>query len=391
MNLPWLAARNLTRNRTRVLLTILGVAFAIVLFLLLRTVVWAWTFASETGAQDRIGTRHKVSFIQLLPSHYIEKIRQVPGVTAATWMNWLGHRDPKDDTNFFQNLAVDHHTFLDVYNEIVIPPDARERWNQDPRGVVIGDVLAKKMNLKVGDKLVLRGTIYTGLHEYNVVGIYTLTSKTWDRSSVLARWDSWNNSLDEAKARHRDHIGWVASRISDPRQSADISVAIDQKFENSPIETLSMSERQLNNQFIAMFDAILFALDVISLVILAILLLILGNTIAMGVRERTTEYGVLRAIGFLPKHIAAFIVGEGMFIGVIGGLVGLGLGTLIIGGMSRFIEEGPMAGFFPFFRLQPLTVVAAVILALALAGVASLVPAYRASRISVTEALRKVG
>jgi putative ABC transport system permease protein len=388
MNLPWLAARNLSRNRTRVLMTVLGVAVAVVIFLLLRTVVWAWTFAAETGAKDRIGTRHKVSFILQLPKHYIEKVRAVPGVTAATWMNWIGAKDPKDENNFFQNLAVDHTTFLDVYSEIVISPEAKARWLADAQGAIIGDVLAKKWRVKEGDRIILRGTIYPGDWEFNVAGIYEVTAKTWDRSSVLFRWDYFNNKLPE---RRRDEIGWIMARIDDPRKSADISKAIDTMFDERDIQTLSMSEKQLNNQFIAMFDAILFALDIVSLVIMAILLLILGNTIAMGVRERTTEYGVLRAIGFLPKHIAWFIVGEGLFIGLLGGLAGLALGSVLISGMSKFIEEGPMAGFFPYFRLQPLTVATAFGLSAILGVVAAAIPAYRASKLQVTDALRKVG
>jgi putative ABC transport system permease protein len=388
MNLPWLAARNLSRNRTRVFLTILGVAVAVVIFLLLRTVVWAWTFAAETGAKDRIGTRHKVSFILQLPKHYIEKVRTVPGVTAATWMNWMGAKDPRDENNFFQNLAVDHTSFLDVYSEIVISPEAKERWMSDPQGALVGDVLAKKWGVKEGDKIILKGTIYPGDWEFHVSGIYQVTAKTWDRSSVLFRWDYFNNKLPE---RRRDEIGWIMARIDNPRRSGEVSAAIDKIFDERDIQTLSMSEKQLNNQFIAMFEAILFALDVVSLVIMAILMLILGNTIAMGVRERTTEYGVLRAIGFLPKHVAGFILSEGLFIGLLGGLAGLALGSLLISGVGKFVEEGPMAGFFPYFRLQPLTVGVALALSSVLGVVAAFIPAYRASRLQVTDALRKVG
>ncbi len=129
----------------------------------------------------------------------------------------------------------------------------------------------------------------------------------------------------------------------------------------------------------------------VSFVILAIMLLILGNTIAMGVRERTYEYGVLRAIGFLPKHIAALIVGEGLFVGLLGGIAGLGFATLIISGLGRWIEEGPVSGMFPYFRLQPTAAVLGILLAAGLGGLASSIPAYRASRLSVTDALRRVG
>src|SRR5208282_828492 len=102
------------------------------------------------------------------------------------------------------------------------------------------------------------------------------------------------------------------SSINDPSQSAAISDRIDKLFDDSDQQTTTMSEQALNNSFLAGFSAILEALDIVSIIILLIMMLILGNTIAMGVRERTTEYGVLRALGFQPGHIRSFIVGEAL-------------------------------------------------------------------------------
>jgi putative ABC transport system permease protein len=388
MNLGVLATRNLTRNKTRVALTILGVAAAVLAFLVMRTVVWAWSFAAETGAQDRLATRHRVSFILPLPRHYADKVRAVPGVAAATWMNWFGAKDPNDEKDFFANLAVDHTTFADVYKDVVIPAEQLEAWKAEPQGAIIGDVLAIRKGWKVGDKVTLLGTIYPGNWDFKIVGIYTITSKAFDRSQFLFRWDYLNNKVSE---RRKDEIGWILSRIEDPKKSADVTQAIDKIFDDHDNQTLSQSERALNQSFLGMFSAVLTALDIVSLVILVIMMLILGNTIAMGVRERTYEYGVMRAIGFLPRHITGFIVGEGLFVGLLGGLLGLALSVLLIGGMGAWIEESPMASFFPFFRLQVTAALAAIAFAVLLGGIASLVPAFRAARLSVTDALRRVG
>jgi putative ABC transport system permease protein len=387
MNVTTLAARNLTRNRTRVVLTIVAVALAIVLFLGLRTVVWAWTYGKDVAAKDRVVTRHKVTFVMQLPKNYIEKVRAIPGIKESTWANWFGGKDPKDETHFFAQFAVDAASYLQVYSEMVVPPEQKEAWMHDPQGVIIGDILAKTMKLKVGDKVVLKGTIYPGDWEFHVSGIYQATAKSVDRSQLLMHWDYLNNKLPE---RRRDQIGWIASRIDDPRRSAELVKTIDATFDSADTQTLSMSEKLFNNSFIAMFSGILTAIQIVSFVILAIMLLILGNTIAMGVRERTYEYGVLRAIGFLPGHIASFIVGEGLFVGAIGGAVGLVFGQLMISGIGKAIEEGAMAGMFPYFRLQPLTAALGLALAAGLGAFASLVPAYRASRLHVTEALRRV-
>src|SRR5690606_31973443 len=144
-------------------------------------------------------------------------------------------------------------------------------------------------------------------------------------------------------------------------------------------------------QFLAGFGALFTALDVVSVVILGIMMLILGNTIAMGVRERTNEYGVLLALGFRPKHIAGFVVGEALTIGILGGVLGLLLAyPLIEYGMGRWLEEN-MGAWFPYFRIPTEVSVMAMTISATLATIAAVIPAVRASRLNVTEAIRRLG
>jgi putative ABC transport system permease protein len=381
------AARNALRNRFRTVLTVTGVAITIVAFVLLRTVIYSWNIAAEYSAKDRIATRHKVSFVVSLPKHYVDKIRDVKGVEQATWMNWFGGKDPKNPDAFFANFTVDHKTFLDVYDEVVVPEDQKAKWLEDRQGVLVGSSLAKQLNLKPGDKFTLQGTIFPGDWVLNVSGIYTASRKSFDQSSMIFRWDYVNDAMSD---RRKDQVGWVVSRVKDAGAGPDVSAAIDRVFDGFDNQTLTMSERALNQSFLGMFDAVLKAIDVVSAIILLILIMILANTIAMGVRERTSEYGALRALGFLPKHIRFFIVGESLTIGLIAGLVGIGVAyPLINQGMSRFIEEN-MGGMFPYFRVDPTTAVTALVLAVTLGILAGLVPAIPAGKLSVVNALRRV-
>ena len=387
MTLIEFAARNALRNRFRTLLTVTGVAITIVAFVLLRTVIYSWNIAAEYSAKDRIATRHKVSFVVSLPKHYVDKIRDVKGVEKATWMNWFGGKDPKNPDAFFANFFVDHKSFLDVYDEVVVPEDQKTKWMEDRQGVLVGSSLAKQLNLKPGDKFTLQGTIFPGDWVLNVSGIYTASRKSFDQSSMIFRWDYVNDALPE---RRKDQVGWVVSRVKDAGAGPDVSAAIDRIFDQYDNQTLTMSERALNLSFLGMFDAVLKAIDIVSGIILLILIMILANTIAMGVRERTSEYGALRALGFLPKHIRFFIIGESITIGLIAGGVGVGLAyPLINNGMSRFIEEN-MGGMFPYFRVDPGTVITALVLAVTLGLIAGLVPAIQAGRLSVVNALRRV-
>lgn len=182
----------------------------------------------------------------------------------------------------------------------------------------------------------------------------------------------------------------MTSRIDDGSRSAEISSAIDRLFDPRDVQTTTMSERAMNLSFLGMLDTLLKALGVISMIIMVIMMMIIGNTIAMGVRERTREYGVLQAVGFRPVHIRIFVIGEALALGLVAGAVGLGLSIPLVElGIGRALEEH-MGAWFPYFRIAPETYLMAIGLAAGLAVVASIIPAMRAGRLAVADALRRV-
>ena len=181
----------------------------------------------------------------------------------------------------------------------------------------------------------------------------------------------------------------MVSRIDDPSRTADVGAAIDRMFEEREVQTLTQDEHTFQASFLASVSAVLTAVDVISVVILGIMMLVLGNTLAMGVRERTNEYGVLKAIGFSGAHLASFVLGEGILIAVVGGLLGVGLAyPFIQNGMGRFLEEN-MGSFFPYVRIDASVTALALILSVLLGVMASVIPALHTSRLGVIDALRR--
>ncbi len=386
MTLWSVAARNTLRNKFRTLMTVSGGAVAVIAFLLLRRVLHAWSIGSEYAAKDRLATRSKVSFVIPLPKHYIDQVSAVPGVKASTYMNWFGAKLAAHPDDFFANMAVADNIF-DVYTEVKVSPEELARWKADKTGAIVGDNIAAKYGWKVGDTVVLQGTIYPGDWKFTVDGIYKVPAQ-----SAVPRtnfWFHWGYLNDAANVRQKDKIGWVVSTISDVSQSAAICDRIDKLFDDSDLQTATMSEQALNNSFLAGISAVLQALDLVSVIILLIMMLLLGNTIAMGVRERTTEYGVLRALGFQPGHVRAFIVGEALTLSLLSALLGLLLAVPIVSGMGAWLEQN-MGQFFPVFRIPPLAAAAAVALTLGLGALASLLPAVRAGQLQVTEALRRI-
>ena len=386
MNLLSVAAKNASRNRLRTALTTIAVSTAIVAFVLLRTVVDAWHVGVEHGARDRLATRNKVSLILPLPKRYVDTVKQTEGVKAVTWANWFGGKHPAHPNEFFATLAVDAPSFLEVYDEASLPADQRQKWLETKQGAILGDVLARKLGLQVGSRVTLESPIFPGEWQFEICGIYTATKKSLDRSQFFFHWEYFNEGVPP---QAKDQVGWVLARIDSPERSANISAAVDRVFEEKDVQTATMSERNMNNAFMAMLSALLRAIDVVTAIILGIMGMLLGNTIAMSVRERTSEYGVLRAIGFSPRHVALFVLGEALTIGVLSGLAGLAVAYPLVSGLGRFLEE-QVGAIFPYFEVAPSTAVIAVLATVGLAVASALVPAYRVSKLSVVDSLRRV-
>jgi putative ABC transport system permease protein len=387
MTLATLTVRNLSRNTFRVGLTVTGVAIAIIAFLLLRTVMWAWAAGPESAPKDRIVTRHRITLALPLPKKYVAEIRHAPHVKAATWANLFVGRDPRHDTEIFATLAIDPATYFTVYDEMHLSAAELDRFQHDKQGAVIGDLLAKRMGWSVGDKVILQSGIIPGDWQFNIDGIYTVTAQTVDRASFLFDYDYVNDAIP---ADRRDGVGWIVSRVDDPIHAAELSVQLDRMFDESDTQTRSQDERSFNASFLGMFSAILRAVNLVSVVILAIMTLILGNTIAMGVRERTGEYAVMRAIGFLPGHIALWVVGEAIAMGALGGALGVVAAWPLIDVVVARIIDDHMSSFFPYFGLRMSHMAVAMVCSALLAAAASAIPAWQASKLQVVEAIRRV-
>jgi putative ABC transport system permease protein len=389
VTLTSVAIKNVGRNLFRTILTILGVVVAMMAFLLLRTVITSWLMGVELAAKDRVATRHKVTFIMTLPKRYAEDVRNVPGVKEVSYFSWFGAKLPGHEDTFFANIATDPESFLRVYDEIVVPPDQKKNWFENRQGALVGAALAKQLDLHVGDKITLAGTIYPGDWPMTVEGIYTTARKSIDQSTLWFHWKYLNES-PVLTPPMKDQIGWITAKVDDASKAADITKKIDAMFDSRDVQTLSMSEGAMNASFMSMFATLLKAIDLVSIVILVIMMLILGNTIAMGTRERTHEYGVLRAIGFMPKHLAFFVLGEASVIGLIGGLIGVGFAYFLVNnGLGAAIEEAS-GGMFLYFRMKETDAIAGLFIATGIAAAAAAVPAYRASKLNVIDALRRV-
>jgi putative ABC transport system permease protein len=378
--------KNSLRHKLRTSLTILGIAIAVIAFVLLRTVVTAWYAGVEASAADRLIVRQAVSFIFPLPYAYKEKIENISGVQTVSYANWFqGVYIDKDQ--FFARLAVDAETFFDVYPEFVLTKQELAKFKAERNSCVVGEDIAKKYNLKLGDVMTIDGDIYPGQWEFVIRGIYKPRDKTTDATQMVFHWKYLDERMREESPIRGGDVGWYIIKIKDPNLSGSISEQIDALFKNSRAETKTETERAFQQGFVQSTSAIITSMNVLSFVIIGIIMLVLGNTMIMSARERTREYAVFKTIGFSGNHIIGLIMGESFLISAFGAAVGLILTFPIVASFQEFIPKG----FFPVFEIETITIVFAVLSALLIGIAASIFPIQRALKTSIVEGFRFVG
>ena len=372
---------SLWRKKTRTIFTLLSIFVAFLLFGLLMTIRTAFSFGVEIAGIDRLVLIHKVSLIMPLPISYLERLKATEGVKLVSHQTWFGgvYQDP---ANFFAQMAVDPEPFLTLYPEFTLPPDQMAAWKADRQGAIVGVDLAKRFNWKVGDKIPIQGTIWRPkkgeIWEFNIVGLYDGEPGV-DKTQFFFRYDF----LDENRGRGDGLVGWYVVKIADPSRAQQMGATFDAMFANSPAETKTTTEKGFVEGFAKQVGDIGAIMVAILVAVLFTMMLVAANTMAQSVRERTSEVGVLKTLGFSNASILMLVLGESLLIAVIGGSLGL-LASW------AFVQQGdPTNGMLPVFMLPGRDVAIGGGLVMFLGVAAGMVPALAAMNLKITDALRR--
>ncbi len=378
--------KNALRHKLRTTLTIVGIAIAVMAFALLRTVVTAWYIGVEASAANRLITRQAISFIFPLPYAYRDQIAKIPGVDQVTFANWF-QGVYIDKNQFFARMAVDAETMFDIYPEFVMDPAELEAFKRERNACIVGSELAARYRFKIGDVMNVDGDIYPGKWAFVIRGIYKPRDKTTDATQMLFHWQYLDEHVRREDPSRAGQVGWYIIRITDPAQAASISEQVDALFKNSRAETKTETERAFQQGFLAAAGSIITAMNFMSFVIIGIIMLVVGNTMIMSARERTSEYAVFKTLGFSGGHLVGLILGESMLISFLGGGVGLLAAFPFVAGFEAVIPKG----WFPIFNIEPITIILAGSSALVVGLLASLFPIQRALGTKIVDGLRHVG
>jgi putative ABC transport system permease protein len=372
---------SLWRKKIRTIFTLLSVFVAFLLFGILMTIRTAFSFGVDIAGVDRLVLIHKVSLIMPLPVSYHGRLSATEGVTLATHQTWFGgvYQEP---SNFFAQMSVEPEPFMQMYPEFKLPPEQMKAWLNDRQGAVVGVDLAKRFKWKIGDRIPIIGTIWQPksgqVWDFNIVGLYDGEPGV-DKTQFFFRYDY----LDENRAGGQGLVGWYVVKINDASQAQQMGAKFDGMFANSSAETKTTTEKGFVEGFAKQVGDIGAIMIAITVAVLFTMILVAANTMAQSVRERTSEVGVLKTLGFSNGSILALVLGESVLIAVLGGALGLGAAWL-------FVQQGdPTNGMLPIFMLPARDLAVGGALVVALGLLAGLLPALNAMNLKITDALRR--
>jgi putative ABC transport system permease protein len=379
-----LVRKNLFRRKLRAALMIVSILIAFMIFGVLAGFYRAFTAGEDRAAADRLITVNKINFTQPMPIAYFNRVRAVDGVRQVTFANWFGgyYQDPK---NFLMTLAIEPATYFDVYrSELDIPPEQLQAFISDRSSAVIGESMARKWGWKVGDRVPVASNIFTqrsnGSHtwDFTIAGIVKGKAEQVSTDFLLFQYAYF----DETRSFGKDTIGWLILQTNSPENNDRVAKTIDAMFANSTAETSTDTEKAFGKAFAAQFGNIALIVFLVVGAAFVTILMIVGNTMALSIRERTREIGVLKTLGFSGPRILRMVLGESVLLALLGGLPGLAIAALI-----TIALRASLANIAPAFAVSPVIALEGIALMIALGLFTGAIPALNAMRLKIATAL----
>ena len=319
-----------------------------------------------------------------MPVYYRDKIARVPGVKQVCTWQWFGgtYRDEERDRSiFFPRFGAEADRFFQVYPDYRVPVEQKLAFQKDIAGALIGKSVAASQGLKIGDKIQIKGNIFPFDLDLTVRAIY---DSDIDADNLYFPLKYLQEAL-EARGSKRSYAGTFTALVDSPENVPRVCKAIDEMFANAEAPTHTESEYAFGLSFLSFLGNIKLALISICGAVTFTILLVAGNTMAMSVRERVREVGILKTLGFTPRWILALLLGESAVISMLGGGLGLLLANFLIG----VLRQGPaIVQQTKTLTLQPPVLALLLAFSIFIGLSSAIVPAWRAAHTSILEALQ---
>ncbi|MEM8942834.1 MAG: FtsX-like permease family protein [Pseudomonadota bacterium] len=379
----FLIFKNLTRKPLRLFLTLFATFIAFMIFATLGSFQQALNAGIELSADDRLVSMNKINFTQPLPISYVERIRAVDGVEMVTHLNWFGgyFQEPRNQLGMF---AVAPESFLQVYPELLVADDKREAWINNRQGLIAGEAVAKQYGWQEGQRIPINSNIFSKVDgstvwDFDVVAIYTGADAQTDTNSIYFHYEYFNKT----QSFGGDNVGFVAIKSADASQNEAVIAGIDTMFANSPAETETMPEKAFNKAFLDQIGNLGLILTSVVLAAFFVILIIVGNSMILSIRERTAEIGVMKTLGFGSGRIFRMVLAESLLLALIGGALGVLAANLLVAGINQAPIQLPTLVVNGALWLQ------ALVFMLGLGLITGIIPAVNALRLNIITALSR--
>jgi putative ABC transport system permease protein len=375
-----LVRKNLFRRKLRFGLLFFSIMVAFLLYGALASIDSLLNGGSDVGLDNRMMTTNKINFTQPVPISYLSRIRAIKGVTAASHRSWFGgyFQDPKNQMVMF---ATEPESYLKVYPELVIDVATKERFIRDRTGVLVGKPIADKFGWRVGQKVPIFSNIFQQKNgsrswDFTIAGIFTVSKDNQTANFALFNWEYFN----ETRSFWKDMTGTVVFLTENAKINDSVKVKVDNLFTNSQYATETSTERAFFAAFAGQLGNIGLLIKIVVGASFITILIIVGNTMVMAVRERTREIGIMKTLGFSVQKIMAMIVGESLAIALIGGLAGIALAAILfkVLAVSTGMGGGSIPGIIWFKGVGWM---------IFLGILTSAIPAYNALKLNIVTAL----
>ena len=381
--LPLLWA-GLFRRKARTILTLLSIFVAFLLFGLLHAVEVAFESGADSADAKRLLTTARYSIIEPLPSSYLRRIEQVPGVVGVAYADWFGAKY-QNESNAFPVFAVDPVRYLDMYPEFTVAAGHREAFAKTRTGAIAGQRLVDRFGWKVGQKLPIASEIHPKANgdlswEFDLVGVFDAEDPAVRGNTDMVLINV--AYFDEARQSGRGTIGWYIERIADSGQARAISAEIDKLFMNSPDETKTQPEKEFAIGFAKQIGDLGALITRILAAVFFTILILTGNTMAQAIRERIPELAILKTIGFSDGKVTALVLAEALLLLFLGAGLGMAVALALLP-----VLNGATGGRFPPLFVSEGTWLMAAGIAVTLGLAIGLPPALRANRLKIIDAL----
>jgi putative ABC transport system permease protein len=332
---------------------------------------------------NRIVVLNIQGFSGRLPIANVDRIRKVEGVKDAVPYAWYGG-DYKDERMPFAQFGTDADHAFNVWEELIIAPEQLKAWQEDRQGCVVDRQLAEKRGWRIGDRIPIKGTYYPFNLDLRLCGVFDAPQYT---DSLWFHWSYLDEGLRGMNARGAGNSGTIFAKTTGADVIPQVIAAIDGQFASSTTPTRTQTEAAFAQMFADMIGNLRLYILLIGTVVVFALSLVTANTMAMSMRERTTEVAVLKALGFERSRILSMVLGESCMISLLGGILGVALGCALLEAVHHFSAQIFPVGIADFAGPWLLGLLA---IAAAIGLVSGIVPAIRAAQSSVVNGLRRV-